>query len=78
VRYSDDARLEQIMQAFRDEGATINNPHVHILEDGGKLRDMDRAALSAAQRMASDATVAMKSRFDPYGLLNPGKLRSQI
>ena len=78
VRYTDDARLEQIMQAFRDEGATINNPHVHILEDGGKLRDMDRAALSAAQRMASDATVAMKSRFDPHGLLNPGKLRSQL
>lgn len=78
VRYSDDARLEQIMQIYRDHGATINNPHVHILEDGGKLRDMDRAALSAAQRMASDATVAMKSRFDPLGLLNPGKLRSQL
>lgn len=78
VRYSDDARLEKIMQTFRDHGATINNPHVHILEDGGKLRDMDRAALSAAQRMATDATVAMKGRFDPLGLLNPGKLRSQV
>lgn len=78
VRYTTEERLQEIMQIYRDHGATINNPHTHILEDGGKLRDMDRAALSAAQRMASDATVAMKARFDPMGLLNPGKLRSQV
>ena len=76
VRYSDDQRLEAIMQIYLDHGATINNPHVHILEDGGKLRDMDRAAVSAAQRLHADAAVAMKQRFDPQGLLNPGKLRS--
>ena len=37
---------------------------------------MDRSALSAAQRMATDSALAMKQRFDPQGLLNPGKLRS--
>ena len=37
---------------------------------------MDRATLSAAQRLATDSAVAMKRRFDPQGLLNPGKLRS--
>ena len=78
VRYRSDARLEAIMQAYRDQGASINNPHVHILEDGGKLRDMDRATVSAAQRLASDAALAMKQRFDPQGLLNPGKLRSWL
>ena len=76
VRFSSEERLNQIMQIYRDHGATINNPHVYILEDGGKLRDMDRAAVSAAQRLSADAAVAMKRRFDPQGLLNPGKLRS--
>jgi FAD/FMN-containing dehydrogenase len=76
VRFSTEARLEALMQTFRDHGASVNNPHVYILEDGGKLRDMDRSAVSAAQGMAVDAAVAMKQRFDPQGLLNPGKLRS--
>jgi FAD/FMN-containing dehydrogenase len=55
---------------------TVNNPHVHVLEDGGKLRDMDRAAQAAAAQMSADPVIAMKQRFDPLGLLNPGKLRS--
>jgi FAD/FMN-containing dehydrogenase len=76
VRYSTEQRLNEIMQIYRDHGATINNPHVHILEEGGKLRDIDRAAVSAAQRLAAEAAVVMKQRFDPQGLLNPGKLRS--
>jgi FAD/FMN-containing dehydrogenase len=76
VRFSSEERLEQLAQAFIDQGATINNAHVHVLEDGGKLRDMDRSAVSAAQAMSADAAVAMKQRFDPMGLLNPGKLRS--
>jgi hypothetical protein len=76
VRYSSDERLEQLMQACRDQGVTVNNPHVHVLEDGGKLRDMDRAAQAAAEQMSADPVIAMKQRFDPLGLLNPGKLRS--
>ncbi|MFO1270259.1 MAG: FAD-binding oxidoreductase [Rubrivivax sp.] len=78
VRWSTEERLQQIMQIYRDHGATINNPHVNVLEDGGKLRDMDRVAVSAAQRVAAEAALAMKDRFDPLGLLNPGKLRSQV
>lgn len=77
VRFSTEARLAELARVFERHGVTINNAHTHLLEDGGKLRDMDRAALSAAQKMAADAAVAMKSRFDPLGLLNPGKLRSQ-
>jgi hypothetical protein len=63
VRYTSDARLEQLMHACREQGVTVNNPHVHVLEDGGKL-------------LAAEAAIALKHRFDPLGLLNPGKLRT--
>ena len=63
IRYRDDARLNEIMQIHRDHGVAINNPHVYIVEDG-KQGSLDPAVLE------------MKTRFDPQGLLNPGKLRS--
>jgi FAD/FMN-containing dehydrogenase len=78
VRFTTEARLAELAQIFEAHGVTINNAHTHLLEEGGKLRDMDRSALSAAQRMAAEASVAMKRRFDPAGLLNPGKLRHWI
>jgi FAD/FMN-containing dehydrogenase len=62
VRYSTEARLNEIMQIYRDHGAYIANPHVYIVEDG-------------KQGGVNAAVVAAKSRFDPSGLLNPGKLR---
>ena len=62
IRYSSDQRLEEIMQIHRDHGVHINNPHVYIVEDGKQAR-LDPAVLE------------MKARFDPQGLLNPGKLR---
>ena len=76
VRFTTEQRLAALAQAFEDLGVTINNAHTHVLQEGGKLRDMDRSALSAAGRMAAEAATAMKQRFDPLGLLNPGKLRS--
>ena len=63
VRFSTEQRLAEIMQIYRDHGVAINNPHVYILEDG-KQGQLDPAA------------VALKNRFDPQGLLNPGKMRS--
>jgi len=62
VRYTTDARLEEIMQIHRDLGVGINDPHVFVLEDG-------------QQGALDPAVLAMKSRLDPQGLLNPGKLR---
>ena len=62
VRYSSDARLEEIMQIHRDHGVYIANPHVYIVEDG-------------KQGQINPDVVAAKLRFDPAGLLNPGKLR---
>lgn len=62
VRYRDEARLDQIMQIYRDHGAKINNPHVIHIEDG-------------KQGAIRPEVVAVKSAFDPHNLLNPGKLR---
>jgi FAD/FMN-containing dehydrogenase len=62
VRYTTDERLNGIMQAHRDAGVYIANPHVYIVEDG-------------KQGQVNPDVVATKMRFDPAGLLNPGKLR---
>jgi FAD/FMN-containing dehydrogenase len=62
VRYASDERLNQIMQIHREHGVYIANPHVYIVEDG-------------KQGQVNPDVVAMKQRFDPAGLLNPGKLR---
>ena len=65
IRYTTEERLNQIMQVYRDHGVQINNPHVYIVEDG-KQNNLD------------PAVVRVKRRFDPLGLLNPGKLRSWV
>jgi FAD/FMN-containing dehydrogenase len=62
VRYSSDQRLNEIMQIHRDNGVYIANPHVYIVEDG-------------KQGQVNPDVVATKMKFDPAGLLNPGKLR---
>lgn len=64
VRYTDEARLNAIMQIFRDHGITINNPHVYIVEDGKQKLKLDPSLLTT------------KADLDPLNLLNPGKLRS--
>jgi FAD/FMN-containing dehydrogenase len=64
VRYTTEARLNEIIQIFRDNGVRINNPHTFIIEDG-----------KAGGALPQDV-LDMKKRFDPAGLLNPGKMRS--
>jgi hypothetical protein len=63
VQFSTEARLNEIMAIFRSHGVHVFNPHVYIVEDGN-------------QNNLDPAVVQMKERFDPMGLLNPGKLRS--
>ena len=63
VRFSTEARLDEIMRIHRERGVRINNPHTFIVEDG------------KAGGALPPEIVAMKQRFDPHGLLNPGKLR---
>lgn len=62
LRYTTDERLNEVMQIHRDHGVGIANPHVWRVEDG------KQGAINAE-------IVATKVRFDPQGLLNPGKLR---
>ncbi|MCU0761382.1 MAG: hypothetical protein MUF07_19595, partial [Steroidobacteraceae bacterium] len=62
IRYTTDERLNEIMQIHRDHGVYIANPHVFLVEDG-------------KQGQVNPDVVATKMRFDPAGLLNPGKLK---
>ena len=64
VRFSTEARLNEIMQIHRDHGVRINNPHVFIVEDGRANGELAQAVQDA------------KRRFDPLNLLNPGKVRA--
>lgn len=63
VRYTTPERLAEIIRYHEDHGAFIANPHTYVLEDGGrKTVDMEQ--------------LRFKERVDPYGLLNPGKMRA--
>jgi FAD/FMN-containing dehydrogenase len=62
-RYTNSARLREIINYHRDNGAFIANPHVYTIEDGGN-------GTIAPEKLA------FKHRIDPYGLLNLGKMRS--
>ncbi len=62
VRYTTAARLYEIMQLHRDNGVHVNNAHAYVLEDG-------------KQGQINPDLVAAKLKFDPQGLLNPGKMR---
>ncbi|HEY9908600.1 MAG TPA: FAD-binding oxidoreductase [Thermosynechococcaceae cyanobacterium] len=63
VRYSTEARLNEIIVHHESQGAFIFNPHTYILEDGG-MKQVDPEQLQ------------FKKEVDPYGLLNPGKMRA--
>ena len=63
VRFTTEERLDEIIRMHRERGVRINNPHVFIVEDG------------KAGGALSPEIIEMKKRFDPQGLLNPGKLR---
>jgi FAD/FMN-containing dehydrogenase len=63
IRYTTEQRLNEIMQSFENDGCIINNPHIFKLEDGGRFDP-------EGQKMA------FRAKADPFGLMNPGKLRS--
>lgn len=64
VKFSTEERLQEIMQIHRDNGVRINDPHVNMVEDG------------KAGGVLPQAVIDIKKRFDPLGLLNPGKVRA--
>ena len=66
VRFRGAERLNEIIALHERHGVMIANPHVFTLEDGSrhKRADADQAGF--------------KAEVDPYGLLNPGKMRSYV
>lgn len=65
VRFTSEERLQEIMQDHENHGVSIFNPHTYILEDGGS-------------RTINPLQVNFKKQVDPYGLLNPGKMRGWL
>lgn len=63
VRFTTEERLNDMIGFCRSIGVFVANPHVNYLEDGGRFRP-DNIQLMA------------KQKYDPRGLLNPGKMIS--
>ena len=63
VRFTTEERLNEMIAYCRSIGAFVANPHVNYLEDGGRFR-------------ADNIQLLAKQRYDPRGLLNPGKMIS--
>lgn len=63
VRFSTPERLQEIIRYHEEKGAFIANPHTYILEDGGR-------------KTVDPVQLQFKEMVDPYGLLNPGKMKA--
>jgi len=63
VRFTTEERLNDMIAYCRSIGVFVANPHVNYLEDGGRFR-------------ADNIQLRAKERYDPRGLLNPGKMIS--
>lgn len=63
VRFTSEKRLNEMIAYCRSIGVFVANPHVNYLEDGGRFR-------------ADNIQLLAKQRYDPRGLLNPGKMIS--
>ncbi|MBI1172607.1 FAD-binding protein [bacterium] len=61
VRFTTEARLDEIVRIHEAMGAMIFNPHRYTLEEGGR-------------QAVDDRQLAFKREADPKGLLNPGKM----
>ncbi len=66
VRYRDPDRLNEIIRLHEERGVYIANPHVFTVEDGSRYKRVEADQLG------------FKHEVDPYGLLNPGKMRSFV
>ncbi len=61
VKFTTEARLDEIVAAHEALGCMIFNPHRYTLEEGGR-------------QSVDDRQLAFKREADPKGLLNPGKM----
>ncbi|MDP9052323.1 MAG: FAD-binding oxidoreductase [Acidobacteriota bacterium] len=63
VRFTTEDRLNDMITYCRSIGVVVANPHVNYLEDAGRYR-------------ADNIQLRAKEKYDPLGLLNPGKMMS--
>jgi FAD/FMN-containing dehydrogenase len=61
VYYTTEERLNDMINFCREIGVFVANPHVNNVEGGGRYR-------------ADNVQLLAKQRYDPKGLLNPGKM----
>jgi FAD/FMN-containing dehydrogenase len=61
VRFTTEARLNEMIDYCRAIGVSVANPHNNHVEGGGRYR-------------ADNIQLLAKQRYDPRGLLNPGKM----
>jgi FAD/FMN-containing dehydrogenase len=62
-RFTTEERLNDMIDYCPSVGVFVANPHVNYLEDGGRFR-------------ADNIQLLAKQKYDPRGLLNPGKMIS--
>jgi FAD/FMN-containing dehydrogenase len=62
MRFESKDQIDRDIATFESHGAFVMNPHVYEVEEGNS-------------KQINPKQVAAKERFDPLGLLNPGKLR---
>ncbi|ESY32418.1 FAD-linked oxidase [Mesorhizobium sp. LNJC391B00] len=61
VKFTTEARLNEIIRLHEENGCPIFNPHRYTLEEGG-------------MKQTDEIQLAFKRETDPEGLLNPGKM----
>jgi FAD/FMN-containing dehydrogenase len=61
VRFTTEARLNEMIDFCRSIGVGVANPHVNNVEGGGRYRE-------------DNVQLQTKYKYDPKGLLNPGKM----
>jgi len=61
VRFTTEARLQEMIDFCGTIGVSVANPHINYLEGSGRWR-------------SDDSKLVAKREFDPQGLMNPGKM----
>ncbi len=65
VRFTTEARLNEMIDYCREIGVGVANPHVNNVEGGGRYRE-------------DNVQLLTKYKYDPKGLLNPGKMMTFV
>jgi len=65
VRFTTEERLNEMIDFCRSIGVGVANPHVNNVEGGGRYRE-------------DNVQLLTKYKYDPKGLLNPGKMATFV